>query len=45
MAVGSSATLTRCFTVEDVAAYAKLAGDDNPVHLDAAYAAKTRFKK
>lgn len=45
MSVGASASLTRAFTAADVAAYAQLAGDDNPVHLDEKYAATTRFKK
>ena len=40
---GESETLTRTFTPEDVAAFARLSGDDNPLHLDAAYAATTRF--
>ena len=33
------------FTQEDVEAFAKVTGDNNPVHLDADYAAKTMFKK
>jgi acyl dehydratase len=33
------------FTQADVEAFAKCTGDNNPVHLDAAYAAKTMFKK
>lgn len=42
-AVGDSASLTRVFTAADVEAFARLSGDDNPLHLDAAYAATTRF--
>lgn len=33
------------FTQADVAAFAKVTGDNNPVHLDPTYAAKTFFKK
>ncbi len=41
--VGDSAELTRTFSDEDVRAFARLSGDSNPVHLDDAYAARTRF--
>ncbi len=43
LAVGSFGELRKHITVADVEAYAGLLGDDNPVHLDAAYAAGTRF--
>lgn len=33
------------FTQSDVEQFAKVTGDNNPVHLDAAYAATTMFKK
>ena len=33
------------FTQADVEAFAQCTGDKNPVHLDAAYAAKTMFKR
>lgn len=33
------------FTQDEVAQFAKVTGDNNPVHLDAAYAAKTMFKR
>lgn len=33
------------FTQEDVVKFADVTGDKNPVHLDAAYAASTPFKK
>jgi len=33
------------FTQDDVTAFAQVTGDKNPVHLDAAYASKTFFKK
>ena len=35
----------RLISAADVAAYASLLGDDNPVHTDAAYAATTPFKR
>ena len=41
--IGDQATLTRTITDEMVVAYADLIGDHNPVHLDEAYAATTRF--
>jgi acyl dehydratase len=33
------------FTQEDVIAFAKVTGDNNPVHLDENYAANTMFKR
>ena len=33
------------YTQEEVNAFAQLTGDDNPIHLDAAYAANTAFRK
>jgi acyl dehydratase len=33
------------FTQEEVERFAELTGDNNPIHLDAAYAATTNFKK
>jgi acyl dehydratase len=41
--IGEKATLTRTITDEMVVAYADLIGDHNPVHLDEAFAATTRF--
>jgi acyl dehydratase len=41
-AVGSRATWTRTFSAEDVAAYAEITGDRNPLHFDEDYAASTR---
>ena len=45
LAVGQEASLTRVFSQQDVAAFAAMSGDANPVHLDAEYAAMTVFKK
>lgn len=42
---GQGASITRQVTAEDVEAFARVSGDVNPVHLDAAYAAATRFGK
>lgn len=33
------------FTQDDVVAFAKVTGDNNPVHLDESYAASTMFKR
>jgi len=41
--VGEEASLTRVISEADVAAYARVSGDDNPIHLDDAYAQSTRF--
>jgi 3-hydroxybutyryl-CoA dehydratase len=43
--VGHKASLTRTVTHEDVVAFAHVTGDDQPLHLDDAFAAKTRFGK
>lgn len=42
--VGQYLELERQFTASDVAAYADVGGDHNPVHLDPEFAATTRFK-
>ena len=41
---GMSAEYTRTVTQADIAQFAELSGDNNPVHLDEAYAAQTLFK-
>lgn len=43
--VGDRATFTKTVTAEDIAAFARVTGDEQPLHLDDAYAAKTRFGK
>jgi 3-hydroxybutyryl-CoA dehydratase len=41
--IGDKASFTRKITSEDIFAYATLSGDDNPVHIDEAYAAGSVF--
>lgn len=43
--LGMEASYQRTVTEADIAAFADVSGDKNPVHLDAAYAAKTMFKE
>ena len=43
--VGMSATFEKPVTEADVATFAEISGDNNPVHLDEAYAAGTMFKQ
>lgn len=45
LSVGMEATLSKVITENDVITFSELTGDTNPVHLDEAYASKTRFKK
>ncbi len=42
--VGMTAEFAKVLTQADIAAFADISGDTNPVHLDEAYAAKTMFK-
>jgi 3-hydroxybutyryl-CoA dehydratase len=42
--LGQTARLVRTVTQDDIAAFARISGDFNPVHLDSAYAASTPFK-
>lgn len=43
MTVGQSAELVRVVGTADIEAFAMVSGDNNPVHLDDAYAATTPF--
>jgi 3-hydroxybutyryl-CoA dehydratase len=42
---GLSATMAKTVTEGDIVKFAEVTGDTNPVHLDATYAAGTRFKQ
>lgn len=42
--VGMTAEFAKVLTQADIAAFAEISGDTNPVHLDDAYAATTLFK-
>ena len=43
--IGDSYREEFSITQDMVKEFAKLSGDDNPIHLDKGYAAKTRFRK
>ena len=45
LAIGDSASRTRTIAHDDIALFAQVSGDDNPVHLDEDYAAETQFGK
>ena len=42
-AIGQKASFSKQITERDVATFAEISGDKNPLHLDAAYAEQTRF--
>jgi len=44
LSVGQSAEHVHDVTEADIAAFAAVSGDQNPVHMDEAYAATTQFK-
>lgn len=43
LVVGESADYTRTIEAEDIAAFARISGDDDPVHTDPDFAARTAF--
>ena len=45
IALGETAQLSTTITDRDIQACAELTGDRNPVHLDDAFASRTRFKR
>jgi 3-hydroxybutyryl-CoA dehydratase len=44
LSVGQSAERAHTVTEADIAAFAAVSGDENPLHMDEAYAAATAFK-
>ncbi len=44
LAVGMSAAYSKTVTEADIAAFAEVSGDNNPLHLDEVFAKTTRFK-
>lgn len=44
LSVGQSAQMVRTVTEDDIVLFAQVSGDNNPVHLDEAFAAQTPFK-
>jgi len=45
MKVGYEAEVYHTITEDDVKAYVKLTGDDNPLHVEEGFASKTKFGK
>jgi len=45
LAVGQRARRTKTVTAKDVELYAEITGDRNPLHFDASFAGRTRFKR
>ena len=44
LSVGQTATMTRTVSEADITVFAAVSGDNNPVHLDEAFAQTTLFK-
>lgn len=45
LSVGSKAVFTKSVTAADILKFAEVSGDNNPLHSDPTYAARTRFKQ
>ena len=45
LSLGQSASMTRSVSEADIVAFAAVSGDNNPVHLDDAFAQTTMFKE
>ena len=43
--VGESASLTKTFNENDVFTFAKISGDQNPIHIDPKFAAASHFER
>ena len=43
--VGDTASITKSFSSGDVQSFAKISGDNNPIHLDEEFASTTQFGK
>ena len=43
MHIGQTVTTTRTFTQDDFNRFAALSGDDNPIHVDPEFSARTKF--
>lgn len=43
--IGDKASLTRTIKEEDIISFAKISGDNNPLHLDEEYAKNSMFKE
>ena len=43
--IGDKAQFTKSITEEEVTLFARISGDDNPIHLDAEYAKNSIFKQ
>ncbi len=41
--IGDTASVSKTITEADIIAFAEISGDKNPLHLDAAFAARSRF--
>lgn len=42
---GDQRSITKQFVENDVISFAKITGDNNPIHIDEEYASKTRFQR
>ena len=45
LSVGQRATRSKTVTADDVRTFAELTGDNNPLHFDESFVAKTRFER
>ena len=45
MQIGQTATYARTYTQEDFDRFARLSGDNNPIHVDPEFSARTKFGK